>query len=82
MGGVQQRADTSADRTAKGSLFAKALVPSVMLLPAGRGRAEEKAKQDIFRSVRGAAPILLPALGRGSGPSPSAFIPPASAALP
>lgn len=43
-------------------MLAKVLVPSMMLLPAGRGRAEEKAKQDIFRSVRGAAPLLLSAL--------------------
>lgn len=46
------------------------LVPSVMLLPAGRGRAEKKQNRT-SSDVRGAAPVLLSALGgkrtRGSG---------------
>lgn len=41
-GGVHPRADASADSMAKVPLFAKTLVPSVMLLPAGRGRRRKK----------------------------------------
>ena len=44
-----------------------------------------KAKQDIFRSVRGAAPLLLSALGgkftKGSAFSPSFYPPPPLSAL-